>query len=87
MGSLEEELPPGHDEEVLEWAENYEKMAYGSLMVQIDEVFIEARSAIGEKKDTIEIMAKLGKAARLLSRQAEYLAGNRMSNYFRPKNN
>jgi hypothetical protein len=38
MGSLEEELPPGHDEEVLEWAENYDKGAYGSLMVQINEV-------------------------------------------------
>jgi hypothetical protein len=48
MGSLEEELPPGHDEEVLEWTENIDKGAYGSLMVQIDEVFIEARSAIGE---------------------------------------
>jgi hypothetical protein len=85
MGSLEEELPPGHDEEVLEWAENIDKGAYGSLMVQIDEVFIEARSAVDEKKDTIEILAKLGKAASLLSAQAKYLSGNRMSKYFRPK--
>jgi hypothetical protein len=87
MGSLEEELPPGHDEEVLEWAKNYDKGAYGSLMVQIDEVFIEARSAAAKEKDTIEILVKLGKAARLLSAQAKYLAGNRMSNYFKPKNN
>ena len=84
MGAEEESPKPGHHEAVLAWAKNYEQTAYESLVQQIGELSIELTENIFKKRDSSsENFAKLSKFCRLLSRQAQFTGGPKISDYFR----
>jgi hypothetical protein len=84
MGTEEEFPKPGHIETVLAWAKDYEQMAYESLVQQIGETSIGLNENILKNRDSSpDSFAKLGKFCRLLSRQAQFIGGSKISNYFR----
>ena len=87
MRSLEEELPPEHDEEVLAWAKNIDKGWSESLQIQIDQNIEQAAVLLFNEESLVRVARHVQHAAKLLIRQYQFTKGKgpKFSDFFRDK--